>query len=64
MINFIADLTSALYAAFCAFALAAQAMTPLFPYHVALALSLVVTVAGGVIGWSWRRSIWRLMGRK
>lgn len=64
MINFISDLTSALYAAFCAFVLAAQAMTPIFPYHVALGLSLFITLAGGVVGWSWRRSIWRLFGRK
>lgn len=64
MLNLIADTTSALYAAFCAFVLAVQAMTPIFPWHVAMALSFMIAASGALVGWSWRRAIWRLLSRR
>jgi hypothetical protein len=60
MLNLIADATSALYMAFCAFALAVQAMTPILPWHAAMAASFVISVLGAVVGWAGRRAIWRL----
>lgn len=63
MINLIADATSALYTAFCAFAVAVQAMTPILPWHAAMAASFVIALLGAMAGWAGRRALWRLLSR-
>lgn len=64
MLDLILDLTSALYAAFCAFMIGVSAMTPLFPWHVAMGMSVLIAASGALIGWSWRRAFWRLLSRR
>jgi hypothetical protein len=64
MLDLVLDITSALYAAFCAFMLAVSAMTPVFPWHVAMFMSAAIAATGAIIGWSWRRAFWRLFSRR
>lgn len=64
MLDLIADATSAIYTAFCAFAVAVQATAPIMPWHAAMGVSFVVAVLGAMAGWAGRRSLWRLLKRK